>query len=148
MKQPNILFLLADDMGHWAMRNAGNTDIHTPNLDRLAQGGVKFDNFFCASPVCSPARASILTGTMPSCHGILDWLDGGSMDRASLSRESLEYMPHETIPIQYTDHLTAYTDILASGGYRCALSGKWHMGDSMTPQHGFSHWYTMAVMAA
>ncbi len=143
MKQPNILFLLADDMGHWAMRNAGNTDIHTPNLDRLAQRGVKFDNFFCASPVCSPARASILTGTMPSCHGILDWLDGGSMDRASLSRESLEYMPHETIPIQYTDHLTAYTDILASGGYRCALSGKWHMGDSMTPQHGFSHWYTI-----
>ena len=65
---------------------------------------------------------------MPSCHGILDWLDGGSMDRASLSRESLEYMPHETIPIQYTDHLTAYTDILAAGGYRCALSGKWHIG--------------------
>ena len=130
-------------MGHWAMRNAGNTDIHTPNLDRLARRGVKFDNFFCASPVCSPARASILTGTMPSCHGILDWLDGGSMDRASLSRESLEYMPHETIPIQYTDHLTAYTDILAAGGYRCALSGKWHMGDSMTPQHGFSHWYTI-----
>ena len=143
MKRPNILFLLADDMGHWAMRNAGNTDIHTPNLDRLARRGVKFDNFFCASPVCSPARASILTGTMPSCHGILDWLDGGSMDRASLSRESLEYMPHETIPIQYTDHLTAYTDILAAGGYRCALSGKWHMGDSMTPQHGFSHWYTI-----
>ena len=62
-----------------------------------------------------------------SCHGILDWLDGGSMDRASLSRESLEYMPHETIPIQYTDHLTAYTDILASGGYRCAsqANGIW-----------------------
>ena len=48
MKRPNILFLLADDMGHWAMRNAGNTDIHTPNLDRLARRGVKFDNFFCA----------------------------------------------------------------------------------------------------
>ncbi len=143
MKQPNILFLLADDMGHWAMRNAGNTDIHTPNLDRLAQQGVKFDNFFCASPVCSPARASILTGTMPSCHGILDWLDGGSLDRSALSEEMLEYLPHETVPIQYTDHLTAYTDILARGGYRCALSGKWHMGDSMTPQHGFSDWFTI-----
>lgn len=143
MRQPNILFLLADDMGHWAMRNAGNTDIHTPNLDRLAQRGVKFDNFFCASPVCSPARASILTGTMPSCHGILDWLDGGSLDRSALSKEMLEYLPHETVPIQYTDHLTAYTDILAKGGYRCALSGKWHMGDSMTPQHGFSNWFTI-----
>lgn len=80
MKQPNILFLLADDMGHWALRCAGNTDIQTPNLDRLARQGVRFDQFFCASPVCSPARASILTGTMPSCHGILDWLDGGSLD--------------------------------------------------------------------
>ena len=71
MKQPNILFLLADDMGHWAMRNAGNTDIHTPNLDRLAQRGVKFDNFFCASPVCSPARASILPELCPPATAFL-----------------------------------------------------------------------------
>ena len=143
MKQPNILFLLADDMGHWALRCAGNTDIQTPNLDRLARQGVRFDQFFCASPVCSPARASILTGTMPSCHGILDWLDGGSLDRDRLSPETLQYLPHETVPIQYTDHLTAYTDLLAQSGYQCALVGKWHMGDSMTPQHGFSHWYTI-----
>ena len=56
MKQPNILFLLADDMGHWAMRNAGNTDIHTPNLDRLAQRGVKFDNYYNIFMVNTPYR--------------------------------------------------------------------------------------------
>lgn len=143
MKQPNILFLLADDMGHWAMRNEGNTDIQTPCLDSLAQEGVKFDNFFCASPVCSPARASILTGTMPSCHGVLDWLDGGNLDKSLPALRHREDLPHETIPIRYTDHLTAYTDILAAKGYRCALSGKWHLGDSLAPQHGFSDWFTI-----
>lgn len=143
MKRPNILFLLADDMGCWAMKNAGNTDIQTPCLDALAERGVKFNQFFCASPVCSPARASILTGTMPSCHGILDWLDGGSLDRSVLTRDMLAYLPHETVPIPYTEHLTGYTDLLAQNGYRCALAGKWHMGDSMTPQHGFTDWFTI-----
>ena len=64
-KRPNLLFILTDDQGAWAMRCAGNTDIHTPNLDRLADEGTRFENFFCASPVCSPARASILTGCIP-----------------------------------------------------------------------------------
>src|SRR5699024_7480497 len=45
--------------------------------------------------------------------------------------------------VRYLDHLTAYTDILAQNGYTCSLSGKWHMGDSMHPQHGFSHWFTI-----
>ena len=71
LERPNIVFVLTDDQGHWAMRCAGNDEIHTPNLDRLAATGMRFDNFFCASPVCSPARASILTGRIPSQHGIL-----------------------------------------------------------------------------
>lgn len=143
-KQPNILFLLADDQGAWALRCAGNKDIYTPNLDRLAQDGVRFENFFCASPVCSPARASILTGTMPSCHGVLDWLDGGNLDAALPGVSGKPQFKNETIPIPYTDHLTAYTDLLAEYGYRCGLSGRWHLGDSMTAQHGFSEWYTIA----
>ena len=75
-KQPkNILFILTDDQGAWAMHCAGNDDIHTPNLDRLAASGVRYENFYCVSPVCSPARASILTGKIPSAHGVHDWLD-------------------------------------------------------------------------
>ncbi|MCF7855909.1 MAG: sulfatase-like hydrolase/transferase, partial [Candidatus Pacebacteria bacterium] len=58
----NILFILSDDQGAWAMGCAGNNEIETPNLDRLAAAGMRFDNFFCASPVCSPARATLLTG--------------------------------------------------------------------------------------
>ncbi len=57
-ERPNILFVLTDDQGAWAMGCAGNAEIHTPNLDRIAATGVRCDNFFCASPVCSPARAS------------------------------------------------------------------------------------------
>lgn len=142
-KRPNILFLLSDDQGAWAMGCAQNADVQTPNLDRLAAQGVRFDNFFCASPVCSPARASILTGTIPSCHGILDWLSGGNLPAGIPGMEDMFGYQHETKPIRYTSHLTAYTDLLCEAGYTCALSGKWHMGDSLHPQHGFSGWYTL-----
>ena len=142
-KRPNILFLLSDDQGAWAMRCAGNADVRTPNLDRLSAGGVRFENFFCASPVCSPARASILTGTIPSCHGILDWLSGGNLPSGIPGMEGMYGYENETKPIRYTEHLTAYTDLLHEAGYTCALSGKWHMGDSLHRQHGFSKWYTL-----
>lgn len=143
-KRPNLLFILTDDQGAWAMRCAGNTDIQTPNLDRLASGGTRFENFFCASPVCSPARASILTGCIPSQHGVHDWIRSGSLDKKALGEHADHpYFASETTPIQYLQGRVTYPDLLAQNGYTCALSGKWHLGDSMTPQHGFSHWYTI-----
>ena len=54
--RPNLVFILAEDMGAWALHCAGNSDIQTPNLDRMAGMGLRFENFFCTSPVCSPAR--------------------------------------------------------------------------------------------
>ena len=54
----NVVFILTDDQGPWAMGCAGNGEIRTPNLDRLAEQGTRFENFFCTSPVCSPARAT------------------------------------------------------------------------------------------
>ena len=142
--RPNLVFLLADDMGAWALHCAGNTDIHTPNLDRMARRGMRFDNFFCASPVCSPARASILTGTMPSRHGVLDWLDGGNLAADHPFAQGRPAFAHESRPIRYLESLTAYTDLLAQAGYHCGLCGKWHLGDSLHPQHGFTDWYTIA----
>lgn len=142
-KKPNILFLLTDDQGAWAMNCAGNKDVRTPNLDRIAREGILFNHFFCASPVCSPARASILTGTIPSCHGVQDWLSGGNLFAEMKQIQGHPGYEKETIPFQYIRHLTAYTDLLQENGYHCALSGKWHLGDSMTPQHGFSEWYTI-----
>ena len=143
-RKPNLLFILTDDQGAWAMRCAGNGDIHTPNLDRLAARGTRFDNFFCASPVCSPARASILTGRIPSQHGVHDWIRSGSLDRKALGEyASHPYFASEDVPVRYLEGLITYPDLLAERGYQCALAGKWHLGDSMNPQHGFSHWYTI-----
>lgn len=146
-KKPNILFILSDDQGAWAMHCAGTPELATPNLDRIAQNGIRFDSFFCASPVCSPARASLLTGTIPSAHGVHDWLRSGNVDKAQMDRLSIKNpyggYADEDKPIQYLKGQATYTDLLAESGYACALSGKWHLGDSFTPQHGFSRWYTI-----
>jgi hypothetical protein len=72
--RPNLLFILSDDQGPWALGCAGNDEIHTPHLDRLAASGVRLSRFFAASPVCSPSRASLFTGQIPSRHGVHDWI--------------------------------------------------------------------------
>ena len=67
MRLPNIVFILSDDQGAWALSRE-TPEIITPNLDRLIREGTYFTNFFCASPVCSPARCSIVTGRLPSAR--------------------------------------------------------------------------------
>ncbi|MBN3523584.1 sulfatase-like hydrolase/transferase [Paenibacillus apiarius] len=124
--KPNIVFVLTDDQGAWAMGCAGNHEIHTPNLDQIAAQGVRFANFFCTSPVCSPARASLFTGRIPSQHGVHDWIREGN-----IGPDATPYLAGQT----------AFTEILAENGYVCGISGKWHLGDSMTPQKGFTHWF-------
>ena len=126
MSRPNILFILTDDQGPWALGCSGNDEIRTPGLDRIAATGTRFERFLCASPVCSPSRASFLTGRMPSQHGVHDWIRGGNV-----GEDAATYLEGET----------AYTDVLAAHGYRVGLSGKWHLGNSQLVQHGFSHWY-------
>lgn len=159
--KPNILFVVADDQGSWAMGCSGNKELKTPTLDKLAQSGVRMENFFCTSPVCSPARVSLYTGRMPSAHGVHDWICRGHLNEEVLAddiREAFRMdrndMPFEYIwpsvglkddrAFRYLDNLTTFTEILAQNGYDCALSGKWHMGDSATPQAGFTHWHTTA----
>ena len=105
-KRPNLLFILTDDQGAWAMHCAGNTDLHTPNLDRLAAQGTRFENFFCASPVCSPARASILTGCIPSRHGVHDWIRSGNLDKSQLGEDANRPdFAEEDRPISYLEGL-------------------------------------------
>lgn len=125
-KHPNIVFILTDDQGYWALGCNGNDEIITPNIDKLAEEGARFENFYCASPVCSPARASLLTGRIPSQHGVHDWIREGNTGPNS---------------IEYLKGMRGYTDDLADAGYQCALSGKWHLGNSIVPQKGFQLWY-------
>ncbi len=136
VERPNVLFVLTDDQGYWAMGCAGNDEIRTPNLDRIAALGIRFENFFCASPVCSPARASILTGRIPSQHGVHDWIRKGNMPALSPDDGW-----DDDRAIAYLQGMLGYTDVLAEHGYTCGISGKWHMGDSLNPQKGFSYWH-------
>ena len=132
---PNLLFILTDDQGYWALGCAGNSEIRTPHLDRLAASGLRFENFFCASPVCSPARASILTGRIPSQHGVQDFLRGGNSNLLGDGDAAIEYLHGQT----------AYTDLLAQAGYSCGLSGKWHLGYAEKPQKSFAYWNVHAT---
>lgn len=145
--RPNILFILTDDQGPWAMHCAGTQELCTPNLDRIANQGMRFDDFYCVSPVCSPARASLLTGTIPSAHGVHDWLNSGNVDRERFKQFGNDAYTsgycYEKNAIPYLEGKLTYTDVLAQNGYTCALAGKWHLGDSINPQHGFSRWYTL-----
>jgi choline-sulfatase len=148
MNQPNILFILTDDQGAWALGCAGNDEIHTPHLDALAARGMRCDNFFCASPVCSPARASILTGRIPSQHGIHDWLSKGNLNRDEGRQHCVPGVEKviaefDDRSIEYLAGIRGYTDYLFEAGYACAISGKWHLGASLTPQKGFSYWHVM-----
>jgi arylsulfatase A-like enzyme len=140
MKTPNILVIMSDDQGPWAMHCAGTAELHTPNLDRIASEGIRFENFFCASPVCSPARASFLTGRMPSQHGVHDWIKHGNMEDSS---GKTWHGPEESI--EYLEGLTGFTDILAQNGYTCGLSGKWHLGASDVPQKSHDFWCSHAL---
>jgi hypothetical protein len=127
---PNLLVVITDDQGLWTLGCYGNDECKTPHLDGLASEGLLFRNFFCVSPVCSPARASMLTGRIPSQHGIHDWLAGGNTPAETDDSRLDEYLAGQS----------GYTDALAAAGYICGLSGKWHMGHSHKPQKGFSFW--------
>ena len=136
--RPNVVLILTDDQGAWAMGCAGNPEIRSPNLDRLAREGIRFDSFFCTSPVCSPARASILTGRIPSQHGVHDflhWQSGtgsGGLDR-----------PVPADGVHFLAGMPTYAELLADLGYDTCLSGKWHLGDGLTPRCGFQTWNPM-----
>ncbi len=132
---PNVVVILTDDQGCWALGCAGNSELRTPNLDRLAAEGIRFKNFFCTSPVCSPARASLLTGRIPSQHGVHDWIRAGN---------SVVEPERDGKLIPYLQGQIGYTDLLAARGYSCGLSGKWHLGDCHHPQKSFDFWHAHA----
>jgi len=125
-KKPNIIFILTDDQGIWAAGCYGNPEIRTPNIDRLAKEGMRFANFFVATPVCSPSRATFLTGRIPSQHGVHDYIKEGN-----IGPDAIPYIKGET----------TYTDIMARNGWTCGINGKWHLGDNQIPQHGFTDWF-------
>lgn len=134
-KQPNILLILADDMGYGDLGCTGSTTIKTPHLDALAQNGILCTQGYVPSSVCSPSRAGILTGRDPRRFGYEGNLNKGGDQYAT--RHELQGLP--TSEHTLADHLKATE-------YRTALIGKWHQGH-LPPFHpnvrGFDHFYGM-----
>ncbi|MFN7935832.1 MAG: sulfatase-like hydrolase/transferase [Bryobacteraceae bacterium] len=128
--KPNVVLILTDNHGAWTLGCYGNPDIRTPHIDQLAKEGVLFTRAFANNAVCSPTRASLLTGLMPSQHGVHRYLGAGGAQVGPRSYYTLEEF--ETLP-----------KILTRAGYTAGLCGKWHLGDNLRPQPGFTHWITM-----
>ena len=123
----NILLVVNDDLAAWALGAYGNREAHTPTIDCLAATGVVMQNAFTPTPVCSPARACLLTGRLASQHGIHDYL---SSTIESIHRR--DWLADEVTLAQ----------LLADAGYQTAHCGKWHLGNDDQPQAGFQQWFS------
>jgi len=142
-KAPNIVFILADDFGWGDASCYGSTFHETPNIDRLAARGMKFNNFHTTSPVCSPARASLMTGlyadhlgmTQPACHIKKVSLKATVRDTGWAHQKVVS--PKSTTRLDTV--FPTYAKVLKANGYRTGHYGKWHLGHApYTPlEHGF-----------
>jgi arylsulfatase A len=139
--RPNFVVILCDDLGWGDLGCYGHPHIKTPNLDRLAQQGIRLTNCYSPAPVCSPSRVGLLTGRSPARAGVVDWIPEvkeGNKNTQSDSR-SLVHMRQEEVTLPR---------LLKEAGYATALSGKWHcnsmFNSTAQPQPndaGFDHWF-------
>ena len=127
--RPNVVILLADDLGYKDIGCYGGP-VETPTLDTLAAGGTRFSDFYSGCAVCSPSRATLMTGRHHIRTGVYSWISDANQKSHLLERE------------------VTVAEILKSAGYDTAHVGKWHLGlpggkyDKPTPdKHGFDHWF-------
>ncbi|MEJ2051759.1 MAG: sulfatase, partial [Calditrichota bacterium] len=131
-RDPNIIFIMVDDMGYGDLGCYGNTFHETPNIDRLAQDGMKFTNAYAAAPNCSPTRASVLTGQWPARVGITQYLPGNK-ESARMQRKRLI---QPDLPPGLALNKTTIAEALKRKQYTAASIGKWHLGgDQYLPEH-------------
>lgn len=121
-RRPNIIFFLVDDLGWRDLGCYGSTFYETPNIDRFAERSVRFTQAYAACHVCSPTRASIMTGKYPARLHLTDWLPG----RKDFSFQKLKNVQiHQHLPLVET----TIAEVLKQHGYRTAHIGKWHLGE-------------------
>ena len=130
-KRPNVLYIVADDLGYSDLGCFGG-EIDTPNLDQLAVGGVRLTQFYNTGRCC-PSRAAILTGQYPHRVGL------GHMTTNDLGQPGYRGV--------VSDQAKTISQVLSTGGYRCFMSGKWHLGTPDPTRHGFEEFYGTLVSA-
>src|SRR4051812_23814193 len=116
----NIVFVIADDLRYDGLGCTGSPFARTPHIDRLAAEGLRLTNFFCCTPLCSPSRASFLTGLYPHRHGVVN-----------NDRVGLDVISHT---------LYTFPRMLREAGYETGFVGKWHMGLDDSRRPGFDTW--------
>lgn len=136
--KPNVLFILADDYGYHDLSCMGSKYYETPNIDKIAFEGMIFTNGYAACQVCSPSRASIMSGKFPARHGITDWIgapvgeDWRKIGRHNqlLPPDYVRNLPHEYVTLP---------EAMKEAGYKTFFAGKWHIGEkgSWPEDHGF-----------
>jgi arylsulfatase A-like enzyme len=137
-EKPNIVFILADDLGVYDLSSTGSTLYETPNIDRIGKEGMTFTRGYAASRVCSPSRASILTGKFTARHGVTDWIGALSgKEWTTLNRHD------KLLPASYMHQIPqediTLAEALKKEGYITFFAGKWHLGGqgSYPEEHGF-----------
>jgi len=137
-KRPNIVFILSDDQGWRDLGVEGSTFYESPNIDRIASEGMRFTQGYAACQVCSPSRASILTGQYTPRHGVTDWIGAPTGEEWRKAGRFNKLLPPEYEHGLQPDQVT-FAEALRQAGYRTFFAGKWHIGDvgSHPEDHGF-----------
>lgn len=126
-RRPNLVFILVDDMGWRDAGCFGSTFYDTPHIDRLAREGMRFTDAYAACPVCSPTRASIMTGKYPARLHLTDWIPGRQANAQARARMKL--LPPEFEQQLALDEVTL-AETLKEAGYATFFAGKWHLGSA------------------
>jgi arylsulfatase A-like enzyme len=124
--KPNIVVILADDLGWTDLSSYGSTFYETPNLDKLASKGIRFTQNYATCPVCSPTRASMMTGKYPVKTGVTDWIRGRQEDGKAKPYEKLIAQP---TAYQLALQEKTIGELALQNGYKTFYAGKWHLGE-------------------
>jgi arylsulfatase A-like enzyme len=133
-QRPNLVLILADDLGAWMLGCYGNREIKTPHIDELSRMGARFINSFVATPAGSPSLATLLTGRTPSQHGIEDFLTEKPIEDPPVGQKAA--------PPSFANEILL-SDLLGKQGYNCGYCGRWNLGGDEQPGHGLGFTYTL-----